>query len=69
MSLVERDHLRRQLQLSGRQFTVRKRFDRGLFFRANYTFGKSVDTASGLNYGGNGGYQGAQDSLNLNSER
>ncbi len=49
--------------------TVRKRFDHGMFFRANYTFGKSIDTASGLNYAGNGGYQGAQDSLNLNSER
>ena len=49
--------------------TVRKRFEHGLFFRANYTFGKSIDTASGLNYAGNGGYQGAQDSLNLNSER
>ena len=49
--------------------TVRKRFDRGLFFRANYTFGKSLDTASGLNYAGDGGYQGAQDSLNLKSER
>src|ERR1035437_584527 len=49
--------------------TVRKRFNRGMFFRANYTFGKSIDTASGLNYAGNGGYQGAQDSLNLNSER
>ena len=45
--------------------TVRKRFEHGLFFRANYTFGKSIDTASGLNYAGNGGYQGAQDSLNL----
>lgn len=49
--------------------TLRKRFDHGLFFRANYTFGKSIDTASGLNYAGNGGYQGAQDSLNLQSER
>ena len=49
--------------------TVRKRFEHGVFFRANYTFGKSIDTASGLNYAGNGGYQGAQDSLDLNSER
>jgi outer membrane receptor protein involved in Fe transport len=49
--------------------TLRKRFERGLFFRANYTFGKSIDTQSGLNYAGNGGYQGAQDSLNLKSER
>jgi outer membrane receptor protein involved in Fe transport len=49
--------------------TVRKRFNRGLFFRANYTFGKSLDTASGLNYAGDGGYQGAQDSRNLSLER
>ena len=49
--------------------TVHKRFNRGMFFRANYTLGKSIDTASGLNYAGKGGYQGAQDSLNLNSER
>jgi outer membrane receptor protein involved in Fe transport len=49
--------------------TLRKRFEGGLFFRANYTYGKSIDTASGLNYAGDGGYQGAQDSLNLKSER
>ena len=49
--------------------TVRRRFSRGLFFRANYTFGKSLDTQSGLNYAGDGGYQGAQDSRNLKSER
>jgi hypothetical protein len=49
--------------------TLRKRFSHGMFFRANYTFGKSIDTQSGLNYAGNGGYQGAQDSLDLNSER
>jgi hypothetical protein len=50
-------------------FTLRKRFDRGLFFRANYTYGKSIDVNSGLNYAGDGGYQGAQDSRNLKSER
>ena len=49
--------------------TLRKRFEHGLFFRANYTFGKSIDTNSGLNYAGDGGYQGAQNSLNLKSER
>jgi hypothetical protein len=49
--------------------TVRKRFERGLFFRANYTFGKSIDTASGLNYAGDGGFQGAQNSQDLNAER
>jgi outer membrane receptor protein involved in Fe transport len=49
--------------------TLRKRFDRGLFFRANYTYGKSIDQASGLNYAGDGGYQGAQNSSDLKSER
>lgn len=49
--------------------TLRKRFEHGLFFRANYTYGKSIDANSGLNYAGNGGYQGAQNSDDLNSER
>jgi outer membrane receptor protein involved in Fe transport len=49
--------------------TVRKRFHKGLLFRANYTFGKSIDVASGLNYAGDGGYQGAQDSYNPDAER
>jgi hypothetical protein len=50
-------------------FTVRKRISNGLFFRANYTYGKSIDTNSGLNYAGAGGYQGAQNSYDLNAER
>jgi Carboxypeptidase regulatory-like domain/TonB dependent receptor len=49
--------------------TVRKRISHGLFFRANYTYGKSIDTNSGLNYAGAGGYQGAQDSTDLKAER
>jgi hypothetical protein len=49
--------------------TLRKRFEHGLFFRANYTYGKSIDENSGLNYAGAGGYQGAQNSLDLNAER
>jgi hypothetical protein len=49
--------------------TLRKRFEHGLFFRANYTFGKSIDTNSGLNYAGAGGYQGAQNSNDLLAER
>jgi len=49
--------------------TLRKRFEHGLFFRANYTYGKSIDEASGLNYAGDGGYAGAQDSYDLNLER
>ncbi len=49
--------------------TVRKRIANGLFFRANYTYGKSIDENSGLNYAGAGGYQGAQNSFDLNAER
>jgi hypothetical protein len=49
--------------------TVRRKFDHGLFFRASYTYGKSIDTASGLNYAGAGGFSGAQDSQNPNAER
>ena len=49
--------------------TVRKRIAHGLFFRANYTYGKSIDENSGLNYAGAGGYQGAQNSMDLNAER
>jgi hypothetical protein len=49
--------------------TVRKRISNGLFFRANYTYGKSIDENSGLNYAGTGGYQGAQNSLDINAER
>jgi len=48
--------------------TVRRRISHGLFFRANYSYGKSIDVNSGLNYTGDGGLQGAQDSRNLNSE-
>lgn len=50
-------------------FSVRKRFEHGLFFRFNYAYGKSIDTASGLNYAGDGGFSSAQDARNLNSER
>jgi len=49
--------------------TLRKRFEHGLFFRANYTHGKSIDENSGLNYAGDGGYQGAQNSRDVNAER
>ncbi len=49
--------------------TLRKRLEHGLFFRANYTYGKSIDEASGLNYAGDGGYQGAQNSRDLKAER
>lgn len=49
--------------------TVRKRFHNGMFFRTNYTYSKSIDENSGLNYSGDGGYQGAQSAANLFAER
>jgi hypothetical protein len=49
--------------------SLRKRFTRGLFFRVNYAYAKSIDTASGFNYAGDGGYSGAQNALDLNAER
>jgi outer membrane receptor protein involved in Fe transport len=49
--------------------TLRRRFTQGLFFRANYTFGKSIDDASQIANASSGGYPGAQDSRNLGLER
>ncbi len=43
---------------------LERRFSRGLSFVAGYTFGKSIDTASGLN-----GTNQAQDNYNLAAER
>ena len=48
--------------------TVRKRFEHGLLFRANYTFAKNLDQNSALNYAGDGGFQGAQNSYNQRAE-
>jgi hypothetical protein len=48
--------------------TVRKRFEHGLLFRANYTWAKNMDMNSALNYAGDGGYQGAQDTTNQKVE-
>jgi len=48
--------------------TVRKRFEHGLLFRANYTWAKNLDMNSALNYAGDGGYQGTQDITNQKAE-
>ena len=48
--------------------TVRKRFEHGLLFRANYTWAKDLDMNSALNYAGAGGYQGAQDTNDQDAE-
>ena len=50
------------------QVSMRRRFQHGLFFRVNYTYGKSLDTQSGANYGGGGGYFANQDVTNPNAE-
>ncbi len=49
--------------------TLRRRFRNGLFYRASYSFGKSIDDASQNGAGSNGGYVGAQDARNLSLER
>ena len=48
--------------------TVHRTFSRGLFFRANYSFAKSLDEQSGVNYGGGGGYFAHQNVLNPQAE-
>jgi hypothetical protein len=50
------------------QVTVRRRFAHGIFFRANYTFAKSLDTQSGANAAGSDGYFGNQNVLNPTAE-
>jgi hypothetical protein len=45
--------------------TVRKRLTRGAFFRANYTFGKSLDNASQFGDASNGSISGVQNTRNL----
>jgi len=49
--------------------SLRKRFAHGVFFRLNYAYAKSIDTASGFNHAGDGGYSGAQNARDLNAER
>jgi hypothetical protein len=50
------------------QVTLRRRFQHGLFFRANYTYAKSLDSQSGANAAGGGGYFGNQNVLNPQAE-
>ena len=49
--------------------TLRRRMANGFFFRANYTMGKSIDSASQTMGSGAGDYAGAQDSRNLRLDR
>ena len=50
------------------QVSLRRRSSGGLFYRVSYTYGKSIDEASQVG-AGNGGFDGAQDSRNLKTER
>jgi hypothetical protein len=50
------------------QITLKQRFQHGLFFRANYTYAKSLDEQSGANYAGGGGYNMFQNVLNPAAE-
>jgi hypothetical protein len=50
------------------QVTVRRRFSHGLFFRANYTYAKSLDSQSGANAAGSNGYFGNQKVLDPAAE-
>jgi len=50
------------------QVTLRRRASGGLFYRASYTYGKSLDEASQVG-AGDGGFNGAEDSRNLKLER
>lgn len=50
------------------QITVHRRFQHGLFFRANYTFARARDSQSGVNYAGGGGYFGNQNVLDPRAE-
>jgi len=53
---------------SAGQVMLRRRSSGGLFYRAGYTYGKSIDEASQVG-AGDGGFNGAQDARNLKSER
>ncbi len=49
--------------------TVRKRLSRGAFFRASYTFAKSLDNSSQFADNTNGGIPGVQNSRNFSMDR
>ena len=49
--------------------TLRRNFSKGIFFRASYTYAKSIDDASQISGNSTGGYPGAQDARNLKLDR
>jgi len=51
------------------QISLRRRSNRGWFYRLNYSYSKSVDDASQLTGNSTGGFSGAQNARDLRSER
>ncbi len=49
--------------------SFRKRFSKGFFYRANYTFSKSIDEASQMSGRSKGGFEGGQNMRNLKADR
>ena len=49
--------------------TLRRNFRNGIFYRASYTYAKSIDDASQISGNSAGGYPGAQDPRNLKLDR
>ena len=54
---------------NGGTITVRKRLSRGAFFRANYTFSKSIDVGSQFADNSNGGIGGVQNARDFGMDR
>jgi hypothetical protein len=54
---------------NGATVTWQRRFVRGFFYTANYTFSKSIDEASQFNANSSGGVQGLQNVLCLQCDR
>ncbi len=51
------------------QISLRRRARGGAFYRVNYSYSKSIDDASQVSGNSDGGFAGAQNSLDLKSER
>jgi hypothetical protein len=54
---------------NGGTLMLHRRFRRGFFYGATYTYAKSIDDASQVSGSGSGGYAGAQNSRDLAAER
>jgi hypothetical protein len=49
--------------------SFRKRFSHGFFYRANYTYSKSIDEASQMSGKSKGGFEGGQNMRDLKADR